>query len=278
MNDAADAGTQQELVVPHVRRVGEHLDVVHDRFVDRRPVDVFAQLDPAASLKIPGVHPDLEDLNALGRLGPDGVPRFLGCGRLVEPVARAPPSGVVREVRVGAPAWRAEPGLGNVASTADLSELLIERNRQAIDSTVRRGRDDRAHAVVGVAVQVIDQVLAREVLRAPARVPLPSEMRVGVHDGGHDRLAATSIDDSAGRRGDRPVPPDLHQQPVLNDERAVVDHPSVSDDDACALKQQGTTIVLRRRRLAADRRPGGETEREKKARDACQDVHGQSVT
>ena len=101
---------------------------------------------------------------------------------------------------------------------------------------------------------------------------------MGVHESGHDRLALDVYDDSAGRRGDRPVPPDVHQQTVLNDERAVVDHASVSDDDACALQQQGTTIVLRRRRLAADRRTGCETEREKKARDACQDVHGQSVT
>ena len=76
VNDSADAGAEQELVIAHVRCVGEHLDVVHDRFVDRGPIDVFGQLDPAAALKVPGVHPDLEDLNTLGRLGPDGVSRF----------------------------------------------------------------------------------------------------------------------------------------------------------------------------------------------------------
>ncbi len=119
--------------------MGEHPDVVHDRFVDRRTIDVLAQLDPASPLQVPVIHPDLEDLDPFGRLGSNRFSRVLGSGRLIEPIASSPPSWVVGKVRVRPAARSTETGLGNVARPADLAELLLELHRQRDRLSIRRG-------------------------------------------------------------------------------------------------------------------------------------------
>ena len=272
VNNAPDAGAQQQLVILHVGGVSEHLDVVDDCFVDRRSVDVLAQPDTTAPLQIPVVDPDLENPNPLGRLGAYGLSCVLGRGGFVEPVTGAPPASVVGKIRVRTAARRPQSRLGNVARPADFDPRFwsatkpIDSRSDAVDTTV-------PDPVVSVAVQVIDQVLAREVLTAPARIRLPSEMRVRVHDGRHDGLASHIHDNGIGRHRHLSVPSDLRQQAIANEEGGIVEDPAIADDNAGTTEEQGAAIVLRSDRLIVHLDARGGAERQER-NEAHQSVHG----
>ena len=102
---------------------------------------------------------------------------------------------------------------------------------------VAAGRDDGADAEVGVTIQMIDQVLAGELFRAPARIALPPQMGVGVHERRHHGLSR-QVDDRRGNRHlDVTGTAHIENQVVAYDERGILDDVTIADDDPASGKR-----------------------------------------
>ena len=148
-----------------------------------------------------------------------------------------PPAGVVREPGVGSAAGRPETGRHQVAGASDLAHPLRQPDLEGGLLQVAAGGDDGADAVVGVAVQMVDEVLAGEVPGAPARVLLPAEMGMGVDERRHHRAPGQVDDRRLGRRRHLAGVPDPHDQTVADDERGLLDDAAVTNDHAGAREQ-----------------------------------------
>ena len=252
VDEAPGAGRDQPLVVLQRGRMRDHPDVPHLRLVEDGRIDVRVQLHPRAPPLVPLVHPDLQDPDAARRLGPHRLARL---GRAAHPV-QPPPPGVVRESGVRSAAGDPHPGRHQVAGAGDVAHPLRLPDLEGDLLAVAAGGDDCPDAVVGVAVQVVDEVLAGEVLRAPARVALPAEMRVRVDERRHHGMAGQVDDGRLRRRLHLAGVPDPHDAIAADQERGVFDDASVSDDHASAGEQPdclGGGCGIRRLALRASR-------------------------
>ena len=201
----------------------DHPNVLHLGLVEDGRIDVRVELHPRAPPLVTRVYPDLQDPDAARGLGPHHLARLGRAGHPVQP----PPPGVVREPGVRSTAGDPETGRHQVAGPADLAHPLRLPNLEGDLLEVAAGGDDRADAVVGVAVQMVDEVLAGEVAGAPARVPLPAEMRVGVDERRHHRAPGQVDDCRLRRRRHLGGAADPHDQIVADQERGLLDDAAV---------------------------------------------------
>ena len=85
---------------------------------------------------------------------------------------------------------RRHPGAEEESGALDLPLALRELDFDREVLGVAAGRENRTKPIVGIAFEVLDQILAGVVFRSPARVPLVSQVRVGVDQGRNDRLSS----------------------------------------------------------------------------------------
>ena len=260
VDEAPGAGVEQPLVVLQRGRMRDHPDVLHPGLVEDGRVDVRMELHPRAPLLVARVHPDLQDADAARGLGPHDLARPGGSGHPVQ----APPAGVVREPRVRSAAGDPEAGRHQVAGAADLAHSLRLPDFERDLLAVAAGGDDRADAVVGVTLQMVDEVLAGEVPGAPARVPLPAQVRVGIDERRHHRAPGQVDDARPRRRRHLAGAPDPHDEIAADQERTLVDDAPVADDHARAGEQpdgRGRGGGIRLPAVNAPRRDRQERER-----------------
>ena len=123
----------------------------------------------------------------------------------------------------------------------DLVPQLVRQLRvhlPPVEAHAHRRRD----AVVRVALQVIDDRRAREVLLARhARLLVRvAHVVVGIDDRGHDGLAREVHARRARRQRDLALSSDARNPVVLHEERGALDHAAVADDQALALVRART--------------------------------------
>jgi hypothetical protein len=91
------------------------------------------------------------------------------------------------------------------------------------------------HAVEGFALKMIEDVLRRVVLRAPARVSLVPDVNVHVDHARHHGLAREIHTGRSGGRRHRVSPADGRHATVLNHKRSVLDRcTAVTNDEPAA--------------------------------------------
>ena len=228
VDEPPDARLDEPFVVLECRGMRDDPDVLRQRLVEDRGVDVWVQLDLGTPPLVPGIDPDLENADPTGRLRAHDIAGFDGAGDRVQ----SPPAGIVGKPGVRSTARCPHAWRDQVASTADLAESLGLPHVEGYRLTVAPGRDDGADSVVGMPIEMVDQVVAGKAVRTPPRVALPPEMRVGVHQGRHHGLPGQVDDRGTGRPFDLARRADLENQIVAHDECRLVDDAAVADNDA----------------------------------------------
>ena len=174
---------KQVLLVLKRQRVCNDENVSYLSLVEDGCVDLWPQLYLRATSLVARVDPDLDDSDPLGRLGPHDI-SSLGRGRHV---MDAPESLIVREPGIRATARCADTGRHEIPCATDLSDPLLTPHLQRDLFPVASGGNDRAHTVVRVTIQVVDEVVTREVLGSPTGVFLPAKMCMRVDESRHHR-------------------------------------------------------------------------------------------
>ena len=203
-------------------------DVLRQRLIEDRGVDVWVQLDLGTPPLVPGIDPDLENPDPTGRLRAHDIASFDGTGDRVQ----SPPAGIVGKPGVRSTARCPHTWRHQVASTADLAQSLGLPHVEGDRLPVAPGRDDGADPVVGMPIEMVDQVVTGKAVSTPPRVALPPQMRVGVHKCRHHGLRGQVDDRGTGRHFDLARRADLENQIVTHDECRPVDDAAVADDDA----------------------------------------------
>ena len=190
--------------------------LVDDRLVERG----LELLDRTAAV----VDPDLDECNALrGELLHVAPPVLLAR----HPVGRRP-----QRRRPGPGVRPRQPAPGREeAGAAERTRLLVLPDVAPRVAGVRTQRDDYAHPVVRVAVQVVDDVLAgivRGVVGQPPDVSVQVHQRrhdvsVQVHQRRHDGLAAQVDDGCSGRHLDLGLRSDRGDGAVVDDQARRLD-------------------------------------------------------
>ena len=115
--------------------------------------------------------------------------------------------------------------------------LLPDLKRQ--DAPARAGFEDSGHAVIRKAVELVDEVAGRVVLRREGRTVAVAEMHVRVHERRHHRLAGEIYPPRTRGRRQGTLRADLREASVLDDERGVLDRRAViAGDQARALEER----------------------------------------
>ncbi len=124
------------------------------------------------------------------------------------------------------------PGPDELAGPLCLLQLRHERLR------IAAGGENGAETVVRVTLEVVDQILAPIVFGAPGLGALETEVGVPVDQGGNHRFSR-EVDDfevSPGRLG---AWADGADAPLLDQDRGLIEHAAVADDDARVFEQYG---------------------------------------
>jgi hypothetical protein len=98
-------------------------------------------------------------------------------------------------------------------------ELIAQRPRDV--STVRSHAVDGDDAVVGEALQILEELLAREVLRRWRQIRPVSQVGVRFNDAGHDGLARQVDSSSPFRDPHLTASADRRERAILNQECGV---------------------------------------------------------
>ena len=216
--------------------------------VDDRPVDLGGEL---LDRPAPVVHPDLDERDALFRQRAHEV-ATLGRARHAarrRPEGRGPGAGVRRRQPA---AGREEPG------PAERPGLLLAPDLPPQAARVRAERDDRADAVVGVAAQVVEDVLARVVRGLVAQAALEADVPVEVDERGDDRLPGDVDDGRAGRDVDGAARSGRPDDAAGDDQRRILDRrPTVAGDQPCAGVDDVRRRLCGRRPFRRPRSAGG---------------------
>ena len=113
----------------------------------------------------------------------------------------------------------------------------LDLERQVVG--VAPGRENRPEPVVGITLEVLDNIFAGVVLGSPAHVALVSYVHVNVDQGGNNRLPSQVDRGGSRRRGDLSGAPDLEDPVTLYQEGSVLDHAAIPDDQTRSVEKDG---------------------------------------
>ena len=239
--------------VRHVRGLlmDDDLDALCPGFIDDRAIGRTSELLLAPS---PVVDPDLDEGDLLGRDVADGRAALFfvgdspqhGHAGLVSYGQRVSEELVVRPL-----AGRRHAGAEDEPGARHLPLPLgaLQLDREIVG--VAAGGEDRAEPVVGVALEVLDQILSGVILCAPARVSFVSKVGVGVDQGGNDRASSQVHGRGSGRRSDFSGATDGEDPVALYQEGCVFDYAPVSDDQSGSLEEERFAGLGIRRRTCS---------------------------
>ena len=160
MDESSVAEAYQGLVIGQGSGMGNDPHVVIRRGVQHCPVDFRCQFYLCPATFVPDIHPDLGDSISASRQLSYGSDCLFRVGNgMYSPVIR-----IVREARVratarGTHAWRLV-----ITSAADIPSELFQFYPRGNLFAVAACGDNRADAIIGVAVQVVGQVFLSEKL------------------------------------------------------------------------------------------------------------------
>ena len=217
VHEHVDACSHDGLLIGECRRmrVNQHLVLV--RLVDHRVVDLGRHLGIRAP---PVVHPDLHAPDISGRHGLHGRSSLLRRGDLIHDVQRG---GGLDQNRVRTTArWRHARHEKETRCGRKLPRLLSLLKLEGLLGRAAADRLRGADAVERLALQVVEDVARRVVLRTPRCVAFVSDVHVYVDHRGHDRLARQLDASRTSGRRHAALRTKRHDAAVFDHERPVL--------------------------------------------------------
>ena len=242
VGEAFDAGPQQGFGVLQIEDVGDGSKVVLVGFVDGGSEELRSQLLLRA---VSVVHPDLYKVGMVRGKIADGLAGLLdGCDDIRHVIARR---------IVGSGPGPSQAAADSAEQSRAGEDFITELIRQV--AHVGTHTDGRGKAVVGVALQVIGEILAIEIGFRHTAVQLleETEVAVDVHHGGHDGFAGEVDAQRAGGKPQLILAADAREASVADNKGGVLDGGLPVTQDEPGAFEQGRAGG--RRGLAGKREP-----------------------
>ena len=236
VHEAVDAGVDELMGVVEVVDMGQRHQALGVRLLDDRPIEVRGELLDAA---VAVVDPDLHRVRPLG----------LQLAHALTPLLRRGD----RERRVG-DGRKARPAVGRRHAAAGREQPRRVRRPLALDLERQRAHvgahaEHRAHAVVGIALEVLHDLVARVDLRPEVHAVEQPDVDVGADQRRHHGLARQIDPRAAGRQRHRAGAADHGNPARFHHERRSLDRRRpIADDQSRAFEQRRRQRRARRRR------------------------------